>query len=380
MQYARSLVAALVCAVLIFALAACEPQQLPEATPGSPPPTTAARIGGVVGTPTPGPTATPAPTPTPTQVAVSAPARRTNSVGFVAMVDHTGEARLAQMREGLERATSALGVESMYAPTRRADAARTAALLAEAGYELVIVSSPATDVIEWAAKRYPQTKFVDFGRVPDAPAPNVMGVYLADDQAGFLAGALAGWLTESDMVAFVGAMPTTEIVKFRKGYEHGVQHVNPQAIVLGAYLNTFEAPDRGAAEAEDQLNEGADVLFAVGGETARGAMEAAAKRGVAVIGAEQDVYFTPDHNLGDQLVTSAVVRVDTVVEEVVKVALQGQFQPGNVDFDVRTGTVYLAGFRGWQQKLPERAYDHLQDVFTDLGTGRVKTNVEIPLY
>jgi basic membrane protein A len=382
MNVGRRFVVTILVFLLLLGLSACESPQPPASTPVSTEPASIAGTGGVKtaprSTPTLAPTFTPQPTATPTQVAISTPARRSSSVALVAAVDQLGDTRLTQVREGFERVTAALGVEAFYAPTQRRDTASTVARLAEAGYEYVVLAHAAPDVTEWAAKRYPGTKFIEFGRVPEE-VPNLMGVDIADDEAGFLAGALAGWITKSNMVAFVGASPTVEVVKFRKGYEHGVQHVNPQAIVLGAYIGSFDAPDKGEAEALAQLNEGADVLFAVGGDTARGALEAAAGRGVPVIAAQADAFGTNDR-LGDYLVSSAVVQADVVMEAAIRAAMENPFPAGTRSFNVGSGTIFLAPFRGWQNKLPERAAAHLEETSAGLLDGSVRTNVEIPLY
>ena len=328
-------------------------------------------------TPTPSATPTPLPTPTPTEVALTTPTRRTLSVGLVGSDD--AEWRVLSAREGLQRAAREQDVEVFDLPSQPGDLARNASRLAESGYDLVIVASAHPEMGLWLAKRFPLTRFAVFGAIPDPAPANLVGLVFAEDQAGFLAGALAGWLTERDMVAFVGAGPTVEIVKYRKGYEHGVQYVNTKAVVLGKYLDSFTAPEKGAAEAAAQLDEGADVLFAAGGATALGALETAAERGVAVIASEVDPYQSRPA-VASRLVAAALVRADVAVQEVIKATKQGAFKPGTLTFDAKNGGIALGPYHGAGTALPDEAKAQLRRIFDGLREGTIKTNVEIPEY
>ncbi|MHB1130922.1 MAG: BMP family lipoprotein [Chloroflexota bacterium] len=373
---------ALLGAALIFLLAGC----LPE-LPGNPGVTTtpaATRVTGVTAvvqnqvpattaTPTPAPTSTPAPTPTPTQLPIVTPVRRAYSV---ALIESQGIdlGRGALARQGLERAARELNLETYTLITPPADLASNAMRLAEAGYNLVVIATPYPQVAAFVAERYPGTRFVVFGPPLSKQTGNVANLVYAEDQAGFLAGALAGWLTQHDMVGFVGAEWTLEIVKFRKGYEHGVQYVNRLAPVLGNYVHSFEAPARGRAEALAQLDEGVDVLFVVGGTTAQGAMTAAADRGYPFIGAEADAY--PSYQrLAPLQLSTALVRYDVGVYDAVKAAAQNAWQAGARVYDAGNGAVGLGAFHDWETRVPDEAKRQLQQIYEGLQKGTIKTDV-----
>ncbi len=371
----RTLLTALLGAALVFTLAACQPDKVPD--PPQPTTTLQSVTGGRLSTPVPSPSPSPQPTPTPTEVALPTPARQVLSVGLVGSAE--AEALLPPARAGLQKAAGELGVETFVLDTEPGDLARNAARLAEAGYGLVIVASANPPLGDWLAKRYPQTRFAVFGKAAEPTPANLMGLAFAEDQAGFLAGALAGWLTERAMVAFVGARPSEQVVKFRKGYEHGVRYADGQVVVLGKYLESFTAPAEGAAEANAQLDEGADVLFAAGGSTARGALEAAAARGVGVIAAGVDPYGSLP-KVAPALVTAVVVRADLAVQQVVKAAKEGTFKAGTLAFDVRNGGIELGPFHDWEGKVPEAVKKRLREVFEGLQKGSIKTDVVVPDY
>lgn len=367
----RNLLTALLGAAVVFLLLACQPEFPIGNSPATP------TIGVVVRasppTPTPAATATPGPTPTPTQVPIATPRVGALSVGLVDTAD-IDLSRAPLAREGLQRAAREFNLESLAITSPPGELAANAMRLAESGYGLVIIVTPNTDLAALVAQRYPRTKFVTFGPAVQPQLPNLVSLLYAEDQAGFLAGALAGWLTKKDMVAFVGAEWSLEIVKFRKGYEHGVQYVNRQAVVLGNYVHTFSSPQKAWGEANAQLNEGADVLFAAGGASARGALEAAAERNIAAIAAESDPYQTLP-KVAPVLVSTALVRYDIGVYDVVKATVQNVFKPGALTYDATNGAIGLAPFHDWESKVPDEAKKDLLSILEGLRTGTIKTDV-----
>lgn len=382
----RAFVAALLGAALIVALAACQPDQIPPAPTATANVATPVSVAGGRLVSTPGPTPTPAPTPsptitpvptaTPTEVPVIAPGKRP-SIGLVTSVDRDPRWRAA--RDAAERVGREAGVAVADVAGQPGDTARNAMRLADAGYDVVIVAAYNVPLGEWLAGRYPLTHFVVFGQLPDPAPANLSTLTFGEEEAGFLAGALAGWLTQRDLVAFVGGAPTEDVVKYRKGYEHGVRYVNSKAVVLGAYLDSFAAPEKGAEEARAQLAEGADILFAAGGTTAQGALEAVAGRGVAVIAAEVDPYSS----LGAAaplLASTAIVQIDQGIADVIRAAKHGALKSEMRSYGVAAGTVRLGPYHEWESRIPVAAKDQLANIQTGLQKGTIKTGVEIPVY
>ena len=111
------------------------------------------------------------------------------------------------------------------------------------------------------------------------------GLVFDEDKAGFLAGALAGLLTESDTIAAVlGTDQVPPVVAFKEGYENGAKYTNPDVNVIATYhpggLDTaFNDPEWGATTARQAIDNGADVVFGAGGKTGNGALIEVAKEG-----------------------------------------------------------------------------------------------------
>src|SRR5690606_24931651 len=116
-------------------------------------------------------------------------------------------------------------------------------------------------------------------------------------------------------------IPVPAVVKFRHGYEQGArymaQQLDEEVRLLGVYIDSFTAPDRGAAAAAQIIGEGADVIFGAGGQTGSGGILRGAELGAYVIGVDQDEYFTTfgegETPGADRLISSALKRVDVGV-------------------------------------------------------------------
>jgi basic membrane lipoprotein Med (substrate-binding protein (PBP1-ABC) superfamily) len=77
------------------------------------------------------------------------------------------------------------------------------------------------------ALKYPHVQFAIVDFAYDPPLMNIVGLTFAEDQSGFLAGALAGLMTQTRSVGMVAGVEIPPVIRFRKGYEAGVKYVCP---------------------------------------------------------------------------------------------------------------------------------------------------------
>lgn len=283
--------------------------------------------------------------------------------------------------QGMRQAVQDLGLKSAFIETQQpTDFEKNIEQFASNGYDMIItVGFMLGDATRKMALKYPQVRFaiVDFAYTP--ALPNVAGLIFAEDQAGFLAGALAGLMTRSKTVGMVAGMEIPPVVRFRKGYEAGVKHVCPTCQRLGVYLDSFIDPARGKTAALSQIDEGADVIFGGGGTTGSGAILGAAQAGVWVIGVDQDEYVTTFKN-GDtrganKLLSSAMKRVDRAVYGAIKMAAEGTFHGGTQLFDAGNDGIGLAPFHSADAAIPEAVKARLGEIAAGLKAGSVTTGV-----
>jgi basic membrane lipoprotein Med (substrate-binding protein (PBP1-ABC) superfamily) len=236
----------------------------------------------------------------------------------------------------------ACGHADLALPTHPSDYRRM--LQAYAADDLVIAGSfLLTDPVIDIARANPGTHFVLVDPLVTPPdIPNLAVLTFRADQAAFLAGALAGMITRTGIVAGVYGPEGMIDKSNRLGFEHGARYVRPGVRVLGAYQpvqdgEPYANPAWGAAQAQAFSRQGADVIFGAGGTTGQGALLGAAQSGVACIGADQA--YDPAVSCW---LTSSVKFVDRGVWMTVAEALAGGWRGGLRPLGLSEGAVGLS--------------------------------------
>lgn len=378
--------------LLIPMLAACGGTAQPTATVVAPTvaPTTAP-TAAAADTPT---TVTAADTPTtvmaaetPTTTAGETPSTGGKlKVGLVTDVGKVNDGTFNQYAyDGLKRAGSELGVETNFIETAAsADYDKNLEQFASQKYDMIIaVGFLMGDALKANAAKNPNIKYAIVDFAYDPAIPNVRGLVFAEDQAGYLAGALAASMSKSNIIAVVGGIEGVPAVKkFVLGYENGAKSVKADIQVKKVYIDSFTDRARGAEAAKSFIAEGADVIFGAGGQTGSGAIQAAAQQGVWVIGVDQDEYVTTFQNGAapgsDKILSSAMKRVDNAVFSAIKDAQAGTLQGGTQLYDASTQGVGLAPFHNADSAIPVDVKTKLADILKGLADGSIKTGVTVP--
>ncbi|NLW41369.1 MAG: BMP family ABC transporter substrate-binding protein [Tissierellia bacterium] len=233
--------------------------------------------------------------------------------------------------EGLQRAEEELGVEVSYQESQQdADFAPNFETLLDAGNDLIWgIGFKLADAVLDAALANPDQKYaiVDHSYGDDTP-DNVVGVMFMQEQPSFLVGYIAGKMTETNKVGFVGGIAGDIIWAFDYGYQAGVQYaaheLGKEIEILNQYAESFSDVAKGKAIAQQMYQQGADIVFHAAGDVGTGVIEAAKEQGKWAIGVDRDQnYLAPDNVL-----TSAMKRVDVGVYNVVKDLVEGKFPGG----------------------------------------------------
>jgi basic membrane protein A len=176
---------------------------------------------------------------------------------------------------------------------------------------VVAVSFAWTSAIEKVAAEFPDTKFIIVDAVVDKP--NVRSVVYKEEEGSFLVGVLAGLASKTGKVGFVGGMDIPLIRKFECGYEQGARAAKADIQVFQNMTGTTGAawndPVRGGELTKNQIDQGADVVYAAAGATGLGVLQTAADNKKLSIGVDSNQnYLHPG-----SVLTSMVKRVDLAV-------------------------------------------------------------------
>ena len=234
---------------------------------------------------------------------------------------------------GLLRVRDELGVDVEYIePSEGNDRESALRSLAAKHVDLVIgVGFIFGPDLERLAAQFPDVKFagIDYSPGPSSPKlPNLAGLRFREQEGAFLVGAIAGMLTRTNAVGFVGGMKIPLIRKFEVGYERGAHYVCPTCRVLSAYAGSepkaFADAPLGQELGAAQYEQGADIIFTAAGKTGDGVFAAARQRGLRAIGVDSD-----QHDMAPCcIVTSMIKRVDVAVVDIVKEIIAHEFVGG----------------------------------------------------
>jgi basic membrane protein A len=284
--------------------------------------------------------------------------------------------------EALQQAEKDLGAHVEYIETTGAqDYAGNISTFGDKKIDVIVtVGSALGEVTVAAAATYPETDFIGVDQSPVETVDGLAAVNFAEDQAGFLVGAMAAMMSKSNKIGAVcGSEAVPAAWRFGEGYKAGAafadQFKGITTNVLVAYHSdvdlhqTFTDPDWGAATARSMLDQGADTILGCGGATGNAAITAAAEAGAYAIGADTDQYLSLPE-AAPRLLSSALKLITPSVFELIKLSKEGQFPSGNY-----IGSVGYAPFHELEHEVPDSVKQMMEQIKTGLFNGSIQTKV-----
>ena len=147
--------------------------------------------------------------------------------------------------------------------------------LAQQKFDLIVpVGFLMADATNTVASKIPTSNFaiVDFSAtgLKDKPK-NVQGLLFKEQEAGYLAGYLAGlWAKDNNakVVSTVGGQKIPPVDHYIAGYQAGAKKANPGIQTLNGYSQDFVDQAKCKEIALDQISKGSKVVFQVAGGAA----------------------------------------------------------------------------------------------------------------
>ncbi len=152
------------------------------------------------------------------------------------------------------------------------------------GFDLIYApGGEYTDAVLQVAAEYPDVAFALLNGAEDTPAAaansNVTSLLPDGQQIGWIAGALAGLMSETGTIAFIGGMELTTTLAKYNGFCEAAAYVAEQEgkTVTGldaVYANSFDDSSKGIEFANAMIEQGADVFFGDASAVDSGARQA----------------------------------------------------------------------------------------------------------
>lgn len=281
--------------------------------------------------------------------------------------------------KGAQRAAKAFLVKVDYVVSQAAtDYEKNIETFASEGYDLIItVGFLMGDATAKKAVEHPNIKFAIID--VDYPAEryqtdlkNVTSLMFQEDEVGYLAGVLAGCMTKTGVIGSVSGMEIPPVVRFVTGYQNGAKSVRPDIKTLNVYIPNFNDPATGKQAGQQQIAQGADVIFGVGGNTGNGGLLAAKEKGLMAIGVDVDQYFTYPE-VKDALITSAAKNMDVATYNAIRDFTRGTLKPGVRMNNLANKGIGLAPYHDWEDKIPQECKDKVAQAQADLVAGKITT-------
>jgi len=205
--------------------------------------------------------------------------------------------------------------------------------IAGKGFNLIVGVGFATkNAIEKVSQEFPDIHFA----IVDAEVeqPNVASLLFEEHEGSFLVGMIAGELTETGTIGFVGGMKIPLIIRAYRAYVAGARYVNPKIKVLenyaGVTMSAWSDLNKGKELALAQIAQGADIIFQAAGATGLGVFDAVVEQNKKAIGSDAN----QNHLRPGYILTTMLKRVDEAVYQMIKEAFTESFKPGKHLFNL----------------------------------------------
>ena len=251
----------------------------------------------------------------------------------------------------------------------------------------------------------------------NAMNPNLEGLIFADDQAGFLAGVIAGGVASelSKKVGVIGGWPIPPVKRFINGFAGGVEYACSGCSTTIIYCpfggaepttgltcsGAFADVAFGVGVAKYLMNANVDVIFGAGGLTgSAGIKYASAPQGTAfalsaatafdgsktesatpyVVGVDNDEYYTTFESGAwpgaSKLITSALKKVDKGVQLSIENYVNGVASGSNFRLDASNGGVGFAPAHDASDVVTAAITAMAQSVFDSMAAGTFSTYIQ----
>jgi len=266
-------------------------------------------------------------------------------------------------------------------------------LAEDPSWDIIITGTPnMREAMLEVAGDYPEQIFILYDSaaanesegITAADYPNVYSMEHAQNEGSYVVGAAAAMLTTSGnektndehIIGFVGGGQNTAIEDFLVGYIEGAKAVDPEIKVLISYIGSFADSAKGKELAMAQIDQGADVVFAVAGGAGLGVLAGCAEKNVYAIGVDGDQYEilkNDDPVTAAAICTSMQKKCDQTVYNCVSRALEGTLPFGTYDkLGLADGVVGAADNENFQAIFDAAQIKKLKDIEAKVASGEVK--------
>lgn len=234
------------------------------------------------------------------------------------------------------------------------------------GYDVIyFIYDSFLEAVKEIAPLFPETKYIGLWiDLEENQIPNLKPLFFKPEQGAFLCGVVAGLMTETNKVAFLGGGINPGILTFLAGFEAGIKYVNPECELVVSWADTFEDPLKGKELAASLFDRGVDIIFQVANQTGLGVIDAAKEAGKYVIGVDVDQSpLAPQNIIASCLLDHGYATFDSISK-----AFKGEFTNEQVYYGLQEGKPVIAVN---EKLVPKDIQDKVKEIERKIIAGEI---------
>tara|TARA_B110000444_G_scaffold259956_1_gene305330 strand:+ start:58 stop:1122 length:1065 start_codon:yes stop_codon:yes gene_type:complete len=250
------------------------------------------------------------------------------------------------------------------------DAERAIRMMAKDGADIIFATSFGyMEPMLKVAKEFPNVKFEHATGYKQSKNMSSYGLRLY--QARHVQGIIAGMMTKTNKICYVGAFPIPEVIREINTYYLGAKSVNPDVDIDIIWVNTWYNPGKEADAAKVMIAEGCDMVAQHTDSPAP--LQTAEKAGVLGFGQASNQYkFAPKAQL-----TATIDNWSPYYIQKVQDVIDGTWKSGDYFGHMKDGVVGMAPFTNMPDEVKAFA-QKIKDGITNgkyfAFTGPIKDN------
>lgn len=257
------------------------------------------------------------------------------------------------------------GFETQYSDgLKTADFAQSLRSYADLGYDLIFApGNQYSDAVKEVAKDYPDVHFALLNGTVETD--NIVSLLPDAEQIGQMAGALAGLMSKTNNIGFIGGMELDTTKAKLASYEAGAKAVNPNIKVASAYAGSFSDTAKGMEIANSMITtNNVDVMFGDASAVDSGARQALASHANTYdIGQPSDL--AKDDKTG-VVISSVVTDNATMIKLCMDDVINDKFGNKTIYGNIENGGISVGTF---SDKVPEEVKTKYLEIVDQIKAG-----------
>ena len=242
---------------------------------------------------------------------------------------------------------------------------------AQEGNQLLLAHSTFQDAAFAVAKQFPDVDIATYSfELKDNVAMLEEPIY----QAAYLAGMLAGGITESDTIGGTAGQDVPLCHAELEAFQKGAERTNKQVKMIDTYIGDWNDVAKGQQAAQAQIDQKADVIISCGGAPANGMAEAIKEADISGFGYVGDMSARAPKNM----VGSIIYNLEPYFKAAVDDVRNDSFRPAKkYNFGLADGGVSLQLNDGYSaRKIPADVMDQMKKVQAQIKSGEFEVPYE----